>query len=54
MTIKELYEWAKENNAEDLEIVVYDCDGGIFLNETHSIDEPEIYKYNSGYKEVRL
>lgn len=27
MTIKELYEWAKENNLEDYEIRVRDYDG---------------------------
>ena len=48
MTIKELYEWAIKNNAEDADIVVYDYNG-----EKTSIIEPTIIQHN-GYIDVEV
>lgn len=49
MTIYQLYRWAEENDALDLEIQVRDSYGDY----TNSI-EPEIINYAENYKEVRL
>lgn len=49
MTIEQLYQWAKENDALDLEIQVFDSYGDY----TNSI-EPEIINYADYYREIRL
>lgn len=49
MTIEQLYQWAKENDALDLEIEVYNSYG-----EPTNYVEPEIINYADYYKEVRL
>ena len=42
MTIKELYEWAKNNNAENMEIEIQYRDGGGFYYGRDISVEPEI------------
>lgn len=42
MTVKDLYEWAKENNAEELDIRVQYRDSGGYYTGTDSMIEPEI------------
>ena len=49
MTIEQLYQWAKENDALDLEIQVCDSCGDY----TDWI-EPEIIDYSEDYREIRL
>lgn len=49
MTIEQLYRWAEENDALDLEIEVFDSYGDY----TNSI-EPDIISYSEYYREVRL
>ena len=49
MTIEQLYQWAKENDALDLDIEVYDSTG--FYTECI---EPEIYDDGGYYKFIRL
>lgn len=50
MTIEQLYQWAKENDALDLEILVFDSYGDY----TNSI-EPDIFNYIDYNREfVRL
>ncbi len=49
MTIEQLYQWAKENDALDLEIQVYDSCG-----EYTNYIEPEIISYAVDYREVKL
>ena len=41
MTVKELYEWAKQNNAENLDIEIQYRDGGGYYSGTDDCD-PEI------------
>lgn len=48
MTIQELYEWAKENNALDGDLIIRDC----FGSETTWI-EPVVIHYDT-YYEVEL
>ena len=48
MTIQELYDWAKENNALDGDLIIRDCYG----SETHWI-EPVVIHYDT-YYEVEL
>lgn len=48
MTIKELYEWAIQNNVENADIVVYDYDGA-----KTSYIEPTIIQHN-GYVDVEV
>ena len=47
MTIEQLYQWAKENDALDLEILVFDSYGDY----TNSI-EPDIINYIDYNREV--
>lgn len=42
MTIKELYEWAIENNAINMDIEIQYRDGGGYYYGTDSCVEPEI------------
>ena len=42
MTVKELYEWAKRNNAEDLDIEIQYRDGGGCYSGTDICNEPVI------------
>ena len=53
MTIQELYDWAKEHEVENYDLVIRDCDGSL----TYYI-EPVIttHTYNNGerYCEVEL
>lgn len=49
MTVEQLYQWAKENDALDLEIEVFDSYG-----DYTSYIEPEIINYSEEYREVRL
>ena len=55
MTIKELYDWAVANDCVNCNIETYDCDGGMYLSDTHDIgDSPEKVVYPSGYTAVIL
>jgi hypothetical protein len=56
MTVKELYEWAKKNNAEDFDIEIQYRDGGGFYSGTDTCDEPMICdrEWNSHTEKVVL
>lgn len=48
MTIKDLYEWAVENEAENLDVLVYRFDGEMtYLSEIY-------IEQRNGYKEIEL
>lgn len=52
MTVKELYEWAKENNAVDLNIAIqFQDEGGFYSGDTMTENDGEIgvviAEYNS-------
>lgn len=52
MTVKELYEWAKENNAENLNIAIqFQDEGGFYSEDTMTESDGEIgvkiAEYNS-------
>lgn len=49
MTIEQLYRWAEENDALDLEIQVCDSYG-----DYTDLIEPEIIDYSEDYREIRL
>lgn len=40
MTVRDLYEWAKENNALDLDVVVHYRDGGGCYEGTEDLETP--------------
>ena len=42
MTIKELYDWAVKNNAEELNIEIQYRDGGGYYVGTEALEESEI------------
>lgn len=54
MTVKELYEWAIENKAEDLEIEIQYRDGGGFYCGTDINIAPEIEQSEYGNNNVVL
>jgi len=56
MTVKELYKWAKKNNAEDFDIEIQNRDGGGFSSGTDTCDEPMICdrEWNSHTEKVVL
>ena len=54
MTVKEFYEWAKENEAEDLEIEIQYRDGGGTYCGTDVADNPTIERSEYGDNKVVL
>ena len=54
MTVKELYEWATENKAEDLEIEIQYRDGGGFYCGTDIDVSPTIERSEYGDNKVVL
>ncbi len=54
MTIKDLYEWAKQNNALDLEVVIQHRDSGGYYNHFDELETPTIDTFYQTEKYVVL
>ena len=54
MTISELYEWAKENNAENLQIIVRDNWGDLSEDPDVSIINPLELEFSNNWKMVKI
>lgn len=52
MTIQDLYEWAKKNNATDLEVEIQYRDGGGYYSGTCDLNEGNIEIENKIYGKV--
>lgn len=52
MTVRELYKWAEKNNALDLDIEIYDRDGGTLLSETNDLREETVEIEDRPYGKV--
>ena len=54
MTVKELYEWAKRNNAENLDIEIQFRDGGGYYSGRDDCDDPEICDRENPYNTEKV
>ena len=54
MTIRELYEWAKEKDVLDLDVVVQYRDGGGYYNGSDDLEIPEITPREYDFQTERI
>ena len=54
MTVKELYKWAKQNNAENLHIEIQFRDGGGYYSGRDDCDDPEICDRKNPYNTEKV